>query len=139
MTEQPVAFLKQYNHFVDTLLSKTSKDVSLLIDRLKELDGLEGVNIARLMTASDGIAAEGGELKEIVKKCIWQGKPLSADNKFHILRELGDVIFYWMVACQALNITPDEVIEENIRKLEARYPGGHFNISHSEIRKDGDL
>jgi phosphoribosyl-ATP pyrophosphohydrolase len=139
MTETSNLFLRQYNHFVNTLLSDTSKDVSLLIARLKDLDGKENVNIARLMTASDGIAAEGGELKEIVKKCLYQGKPLNVDNRFHILREMGDIIFYWMVACQALNITPDEVIEENIRKLEARYPGGTFNFVHSEIRKDGDL
>ncbi len=139
MSEQVNLYLKQYNHFVDTLLSTPSKDLSVLIERLKELEGQEEVNISRLMTGSAGIAAEGGELLEITKKILFQGKPLNAENKFHILRELGDIIFYWFVACQALNIAPDEVIEENIRKLEARYPGGHFNIVHSEVRKAHDL
>lgn len=132
-------FLDDYNHFVDTLLSKPSKDVSVLLARYLELDGVESVNIARLVTASDGLCSESGELKEIIKKILYQGKPLTADTHFHMLRELGDVAFYWMVACQALGQNPSDVIKENVRKLEARYPGGQFDIGNSEVRQQGDL
>jgi hypothetical protein len=38
-----------------------------------------------------------------------------------------------------LNLDPNEVIAENVKKLEARYPGGSFDAYYSENRKDGDL
>lgn len=37
------------------------------------------------------------------------------------------------------DVNPNEVIAENVRKLEARYPGGNFDPYYSENRKDGDL
>jgi NTP pyrophosphatase (non-canonical NTP hydrolase) len=116
-----------------------SKDLDLMIQRLRQLEAETDVNVPRLMTGSDGLASEAGELKEIVKKAIWQGKPLNADTIFHLKRELGDVIFYWIVTCQALNMQPEDVLRENIAKLESRYPGGKFEINHSEVRKAGDL
>ena len=38
----------------------------------------------------------------------------------------------------ALDVSFDEVIETNIKKLEKRYPGGSFNIARSEVRAKGD-
>jgi NTP pyrophosphatase (non-canonical NTP hydrolase) len=78
-------------------------------------------------------------MAEIVKKVVWQGKPWNDDVKFHLQRELGDVIWYWVNACRALNIDPNEVIAENVRKLENRYPGGSFDVHYSENRESGDL
>ena len=54
-------------------------------------------------------------------------------------RELGDIMWYWMNACNALGLDPNDVIAENVRKLEARYPGGSFDAFYSENRKKGDL
>jgi NTP pyrophosphatase (non-canonical NTP hydrolase) len=76
---------------------------------------------------------------EIVKKITFQGKPLNEDNLFHMKRELGDIMWYWINACRALNLDPNDVIAENVRKLETRYPGGKFDIYQSENRKAGDL
>jgi hypothetical protein len=39
----------------------------------------------------------------------------------------------------ALGIDPEEVLERNVKKLEARYPGGKFNIHKSENRAEGDI
>jgi hypothetical protein len=47
-------------------------------------------------------------------------------------------MWYWVQAVHALNMSPDEIIQENIRKLEGRYPGG-FEIARSENRKEGDI
>ena len=38
-----------------------------------------------------------------------------------------------------LNVSLDEVIEMNVDKLKARYPGGEFDIHHSENRQEGDV
>ena len=106
---------------------------------MEALENETGANIALLMTGAIGIASEGGEFAEIVKKCVFQGKPLDADTKFHIKRELGDIMWYWANSCRALGLDPNEVIAENLEKLKARYPGGEFNVTHSENRKEGDL
>ena len=128
----------RYTHFVDAVTSTPSKDFKSLIDRLGELDR-EGANIERLTTASVGLAAESGEFLEIVKKMVFQGKPWNSDNREHLIIELGDVMWYVAQACMALDISFDEVIEGNIKKLEKRYPGGSFDIHDSENRAADDL
>jgi NTP pyrophosphatase (non-canonical NTP hydrolase) len=97
------------------------------------------INIPALLTAADGMAAEAGEFMEIVKKIQWQGKELTEENRYHLMRELGDILFYVMVACIALDHEMQELIDENVEKLESRYPGGKFEVHHSENRKEGDL
>ena len=127
----------RYEEFVDAVTSDASKDFVSLADRMVELDG-EGANIERLLTAGVGINAEGGEFLEIIKKMIFQGKPWDEDNKEHLIIELGDVMWYVAQACMALEVSFDEVIERNVKKLEKRYPGGKFNIKRSEVRAIGD-
>ena len=97
------------------------------------------VNTALLLTAAIGLAAETGEFAELPKKIVFQGKPCDEDTIFHMKRELGDIMWYWVNACRALGLDPNDVIEENVRKLESRYPGGKFDVHYSENRKSGDL
>lgn len=130
--------LNRYKDFVAAVTSDSSNDLEMLILRLRELNS-QGVNISLLMTGAIGISAEGGEFAEIVKKCMFQGKPMNDDTIFHMKRELGDIAWYWVSACRAIGMDPNDVIAENVRKLEARYPGGAFDPYHSENRKDGDL
>ena len=130
--------LEKYTDFVDGVTSDPSKDYNSFIERLQLLDR-EGANINRLLTASVGISAEGGEFMEIVKKMVFQGKPWNDDNRKHLTIELGDVMWYVMQACMALEIPLDDVIAGNVEKLKKRYPGGEFNVYQSENRKKGDL
>ena len=130
--------LTNYSTFVDGVTAPVSKDDELFIKRIKELSA-QGVSVARLSTSGIGLSSEGGEFNEIVKKILFHGKEYNDDNVFHMKRELGDIIWYWMNACISLGIDPNEVIEENVRKLEARYPGGKFSIWHSENRAAGDI
>tara|TARA_B000000609_G_scaffold146092_1_gene127969 strand:+ start:120 stop:530 length:411 start_codon:yes stop_codon:yes gene_type:complete len=129
---------EKYEKFVDGVTSDASKDFVDLADRLVELDR-KGANIERLLTAGVGINAEGGEFLEIVKKMVFQGKPWTQDNKKHLIIELGDLLWYVAQATQALEISFDEVIAANVKKLESRYPGGKFDVYYSEHRKEGDL
>mgnify|MGYP001215478645 CR=1 FL=1 len=130
--------LNKYKEFVTEVTSKESNETEALCDQLKTLEQ-GGVNMALLLTGAIGIASEGGEFAEIVKKCIFQGKPLDADTRFHAKRELGDIMWYWINSCRALGLDPNEVLAENVNKLKARYPGGQFDVYYSENRKDGDL
>lgn len=130
--------LNKYKDFVEKVTSSESNTFGALHSRMIELSDA-GVNPALLLTASIGMASEGGEFSEIVKKCTFQGKPMDRDTVFHMKRELGDIMWYWINACRALGLDPNEVVAENVRKLESRYPGGSFDVYYSENRKDGDL
>ena len=132
--------LNRYREFVLAVTSKESKDKDSFVERLEDLSNSDlGVNMPLLMTAGIGLASEGGEFNEIVKKILFQSKPLNDDNIFHMKRELGDIAWYWINACTALGFDPNDVIAENVNKLKARYPGGEFDAYHSENRKEGDL
>ena len=128
----------KYSNFVDAVTSDSSKDFVYLADRLVELDQ-KGAYFERLSTAGVGLAAESGEFLEIVKKMVFQGKPWNEHNREHLIIELGDVMWYVAQACMALDISFDEVIQGNIKKLEKRYPGGSFDINDSENRAADDL
>ena len=134
--------LNKYKDFVKEVTSNESLSSMQMYNRMIEIETVESktkVNAASLMTGAIGIASEGGEFAEIVKKCIFQGKPMDDETIFHCKRELGDIMWYWITACRSLSLDPNEVIEENVNKLKARYPGGEFDVHYSENRKDGDL
>ena len=131
--------LHNYQNFVKEVTSKESNSTHVLNMKLIDLEKESGVNLALLMTGAIGIASEGGEFSEIVKKCIFQGKPLDDETVYHIKRELGDIMWYWINSCRALDLDPNEVIEENVNKLKSRYPGGEFDVHYSENRQKGDL
>ncbi len=129
--------LHKYVDFVDAVTSDPSKDFKSFISSLELLDK-QGSNINRLTTAAVGISAEGGEFMEIVKKMVFQGKPWNADNREHLIIELGDVLWYVAQACMALEVSFDDVVAGNVEKLKKRYPGGEFDVYHSENRSADD-
>ena len=140
--------INDYAKFVDTTTSIASKDTSMLMSRLDNLRGDtwtkagesgEAMQVARLMTSVIGMMAESGEFAEVVKKKIFQADTKFSDDEiFHMKRELGDVLWYWVQGCIALGFTPEEVMQENINKLEKRYPNG-FEVVRSEVRAEGDI
>ena len=129
----------KYLDFVTEVTSLPSTDLAALLSRITELDIEQDADVPRLLTAALGLTAESGEFTEVVKKIILQGKPYNEENVFHMKRELGDICWYIAQACMALDTTFDEIIEMNVDKLKARYPGGEFDVHQSENRKEGDL
>jgi NTP pyrophosphatase (non-canonical NTP hydrolase) len=132
--------LKSYSKFVSAVTSLESNNYDYLHTRIHELRSDNPfLNPSLALTAAIGLGSESGEFQEIVKKVFFQGKPFNEEIRHHLKRELGDIMWYWINACRALNLDPDEVIIENVRKLESRYPGGKFDVTYSENRKPGDL
>ena len=131
-------FFSTYCNFVTKVTSEPSLDIEALKQSLDRIEHNSSIDVPRLLTSALGIGSEGGEFVEIVKKMILQGKPADEDNIFHMKRELGDIMWYWVTACMSLGLDPVEVISENQKKLEARY-GKEFTINQSEIRAKGDL
>ncbi|AOV60990.1 pyrophosphatase [Synechococcus phage S-CAM22] len=129
---------KKYASFVNAVTSQQSKDHEAFVYRIQELEG-QGFPSERLLTASVGMCAEAGEFTEVVKKIVFQGKPVTEDNLFHLKRELGDIMWYVMQACMGLGTDLNEIIEMNVEKLASRYPDGAFDVHFSENRKAGDV
>ena len=128
-----------YAKFVVSTTSEESLDTVKLCEKLVNLSLDHPLTeFSQLLTASIGMQAESGEFSEVIKKIIFQGKPFNGDQRYHLKRELGDVLWYWVQGCTALGYTPQEVMQENISKLESRYPNG-FEAVRSEVRKNGDI
>lgn len=79
-----------------------------------------------------GIAGEGGEFADAVKKALYHGKGVDREL---LAKELGDGLWYYSVAAHALGYTLEEVARMNVAKLRARYPDG-FSYEASAARRD---
>jgi len=145
--------INDYARFVETTTSEMSKNTLGLSSRILKLEGNTShmttssgkvireaeIHMATLLTSVVGMLAESGEFAEVVKKKLFQADTqFTNEEVFHMKRELGDVLWYWVQGCRALGFTPDEVMDENIRKLEQRYPNG-FEVVKSEHRQEGDI
>ena len=129
----------RYLQFVDAVTSNESKNYYDFAQRIAILQDRDDFPTERLLTAAVGMSAESGEFTEVIKKIIFQGKPVNEGNLFHLKRELGDIMWYVAQACMGLSVSFNEIVEMNVEKLEARYPGGNFDVHYSENRKEGDL
>jgi len=135
MTEQ--VDLNKYGEFVHTVCSKDSKEFEAFLRRMRELQ--MDINVPQLMTASMGLSSESGEFNEIVKKTFFHGEEMTEEKRFHMQRELGDIIWYWLAAHLAMGFDPNETVAMNVEKLEKRYPGGVFSVFFSANRQEGDI
>ena len=86
---------------------------------------------ALLLNGVMGLNGEAGECIDIMKKHLLQKHEL---NTQHLREELGDVAWYLAVTAYALGADLDEIFQENIDKLKARYPEG-FSAERS-INRD---
>lgn len=79
-----------------------------------------------------GLAGEAGETADMLKKHLFHGKPLDADE---LIKELGDVMWYVAGMATAIGASLDDVAQRNVDKLRKRYPDG-FSVSASAQRVD---
>lgn len=128
----------KYIEFVRQTTSPASSNFASLLARLTELE-TQDADVSRLLTAALGMSAECGELVEIIKKILLQGKSYNEDNVIHMKKEAGDVLWYMSQLCIALDTTFEELMEINYQKLSARYPEGTFSVYKSENRAEGDI
>lgn len=103
-----------------------------LADRVRQDQAMVRLN------AATGIASEAGEINEIVKKRYFHEHPDTPEVQTHMMKELGDLIWYWALMCYGYQLDPREVLQANIDKLRARYPNG-FEAERSINRQPGDI
>ena len=79
-----------------------------------------------------GLSGECGEVVDLLKKHVWQGKNLDIND---LIEEVGDVLWYIANLCNVNSITMEECMLANVNKLKKRYPNG-FSIKDANERKD---
>lgn len=117
------------------LVEHTASDEYLDFDAFDEALEVSHKNIHMLLGAGIGLSGEVGEFNEIIKKHVWQKKSFNED---HAKKELGDIYWYFALACKALNTTPKEIADLVKEKLKERYQGGRFSLELNENRKPND-
>ena len=130
--------IEEYTNFVDKVTSEASKSSDKMNERFEYLNA-HGLEVSRLLTAGIGLSGEVGEFNEIIKKLIFQNKTLDTVTHKHLERELGDIMWYIIQACLALNVDLTDVIKGNKDKLSERFPQNRFDDDSDKNRKVGDL
>lgn len=76
----------------------------------------------RLMLAGMGLGGEAGEVCDHAKKVAFHGRDMDRDA---LVKELGDVLWYFALMLSTNGISFNEVMETNVYKLCDRYPQRH--------------
>jgi len=96
----------------------------------------------RLLHGAIGLATESGEILDALKKSIYYGRELDLRN---LKEELGDVMWYIAILCDAMDYSLDDAQRDNIEKLKKRYPEGFKDVltrdqeaelSHIKVEKE---
>ena len=126
-----------HRNFVNSVTSEATINSEAFIDRLVVfLDGdMNWTEPQRLLTGGIGICSEGGELLDLVKKLLFQGKEPTPELREKIKLELGDVMWYVQQVLIWGGWSLNEVLAENTNKLGGRYPEG-FSVDKSENREE---
>lgn len=69
-----------------------------------------------------GLSGEAGEVNDLIKKGIFHQQGI---DRAKLKKELGDCMWYIVALCTELDLTLEEVMEQNIEKLKARFPNGY--------------
>ena len=137
--------LNRYKDFVECVTSSASENLETLISTMRILQTQEPpLNVSLLLTASIGLASEGGEFSELVKKMIFQGKPWNEETRHHMFREKVKLTlmlilqpaaapFEWMwAACQRNEFNPLSALYRSSSKvhwdLDLNIPGVQLHV-----------
>lgn len=109
------------------------------LPRLDELDletnsrHLSEESGTKLTHAILGMMGEVGELASALEKFGWYRQPFDRTN---VIEELGDVLWYVALACDAVGTSMEEVMELNIAKLRKRFPEKYTDTAAAEENRD---
>lgn len=96
------------------VMSRVNTDNTLIKDRDT------GQHVTFMTLAAMGLAGETGEVVDLLKKVIFHGKPITDELRAKLILELGDVLWYYALACKLLGVSLEIVMDRNIAKLEDR-------------------
>lgn len=126
VTDQ-IPFIQEADEYQAFAMRTLSADYNLISARM-----IAG-RVPDLLHAALGMQTESGEFVDVLKKHIFYGKPLDAEN---MREEIGDLLWYIAIAAEALETSLSQLMTDNIRKLAKRYPGQFFSESAAIERAD---
>lgn len=85
----------------------------------------------KLFEGSLNLTDASSNVSEMIKKIKFQDQNIPLEK---IIRELGDVAYYFVDCCVAIGVRPSDVLSVNLCKLENRYPNGKFEAKASQNR-----
>lgn len=85
-----------------------------------------------LTHAAMGLAGETGEFVDCVKKHTIYNQTLDMKNASE---ELGDIMWFVALACETLGISMADIANQNIEKLQKRYPE-KYSDEQAQLRGD---
>ena len=100
--------MTDYSKFVDKYFKKADKPIETLAH------------------AALGLCGEAGEVTDMIKKAWIYGKIINRDE---MIKELGDVFFYYQAMMNHFGVTLEQVIQANTDKIQKRYPEGYSDES----------
>ena len=121
---------KEYQQYA--MRTNDDEGLTRLVNKIRET---RNVNVADLITACFGLSGEVGEFVDLVKKWIFHEKEI---DFHHLQLELGDILWYVALSCDAMGWNMDEIMQMNIDKLSRRYKDG-FTVEEANNRKQGDV
>lgn len=104
-------------------------------EAMRTAAGMDYSTCPQIVNACLGIAGEGGEFADLVKKHVFQGHDL---DKEHLAKELGDVLWYIALGAHSIGYDLETIMQMNVDKLRKRYPEG-FDSSRSTHRAKDDI
>lgn len=115
---------------IDSSMNETTlNDYQSLAQRTAQPDWSQR---ERLTMAALGLTGEAGEVADHLKKVYFHGHAM---NEEHLVKELGDILWYLAEAATALGVTLEYIAACNIEKLDRRYPDG-FDPKRSQERAE---
>jgi len=85
-----------------------------------------------IMTWGLGLTGEAGDIAGCIKKTFVHDN----DQREGIKENLGDALWYMAMMCTFFNWDMEEVLNQNIEKLKARYSKGEFTIEDAKRKGD---
>ena len=79
-----------------------------------------------------GIAGEAGDVASCIKKTFAHKN----DKREGIRENIGDMFWYAAMICNFFNWDLEEVLKENLKKLEQRYPEG---FTEKDAQRNGTM
>jgi NTP pyrophosphatase (non-canonical NTP hydrolase) len=110
---EPQMFIQMYRNPLDEHLATVVNKTWNFAKRIKDYEG-------HLQNAAMGLAAEGAEVLDIVKKQVYHTEGVDYTEKMK--HELGDVCFYLAKMLELTGLTLEEVLAANKEKLASRHP-----------------
>jgi NTP pyrophosphatase (non-canonical NTP hydrolase) len=101
-----------FKNYIENVKRTENRDFESIKSRIND-------HTIRLQHGAYGVSTEAGEILDMLKKHIYYGKPIDYTN---IEEEIGDALYYCALMLDEIDVSFEDVMDKNIKKLAARYP-----------------